>query len=651
MASRPETPPVRAARGAALVPRETLSETPKVEGSAPSLGLSIAEHGQTEIFSRLVETAVELAAADVVDPYYARLADDLRQVVPWDAFAVLLFDDANRSLYFRWAEGLDREVVDHWTFGSGQGLVGKAAAAGQSERWKALTLSDGIEATESTPARESDSRAPVASLDLLPGLSRQVAVPLPGRGRSAGVLTLGRRAGAPPFDPAQVRLLELLSRHLGPALEASCAHSTTQRLARNLSLLQETSRELTSILDRERLLETIARIVGRLVEYQLFVVLLWDENEQVLRSVFERRVDEGLNPRPTLRLGEGLCGSAAALRLPVRVGNVHLDPRYVPCTEGSKVKSELAVPLVFEGRLLGVLDVESYHYDAFDAEHEQILSTLGANVAVALENSELYNRLRLDEQRLSRDLHTAREVQRFLLPRSTPWVPGLQVGVANATARDLGGDIYDFLSYDDGRTAFAIGDVAGKGTGAALYGSLAIGLLRGSAADNCCSARDAVAYLDDELRQLQVERRFLALAFAVFDRERRTLEVVNSGLPYPFLLRDGEAREIELGAIPLGTTPLGAGQRPRRPSVTLELRPGDTVVFTTDGIEECLDPQQRPFGSERIELLLPSLAHMPARDLAERLIEATDRHRGPREASDDRTVLVIRVAYPAVERV
>jgi len=337
-------------------------------------------------------------------------------------------------------------------------------------------------------------------------------------------------------------------------------------------------------------------------------------------------------------------GAAAALKRPIRVGDVRRDQRYINCGD-LDVRSELVLPLLIEDRLIGVLDLESYSRDAFTEENERVLATLAANVAVALENAALYERVREDERRLAADLETAREMQRFLLPRTTPWVPGLQTAVAYRPARDLGGDLYDFLAYGEGRTAVAVGDVAGKGTSAALYGSLAIGLLRGYMADNRCEPSCVLGYLNEELRQVQAEKRFLAFAFAVYDRHAGVLSVANSGLPYPLLVRAGEVTEIEVSGLPLGA--MAAADYSH---LDLGLDPGDVVVFTSDGIGECLDADSEPFGDERLKRAVIELASGSAQEIADGILAATERHLGGRcEASDDRTVVVLRVGHCDIE--
>src|ERR1700757_31915 len=266
--------------------------------------------------------------------------------------------------------------------------------------------------------------------------------------------------------------------------------------AKTLGLLYDVSRELTSILDREELLRRIAERVKKLVNYQVFAVLLWNESTQMLESVFAQRYENALPARFQMPLHQGITGTAAAERRTIRVVDVRLDPRYVSCGEEVEVRSELVVPLLLRDRLVGVLDLESTKPQAFSAEHERLLNILGSYIAVALENSRLFEDARENQARLLNDLETAREIQRQLLPSGAKEIPGLDLATAYVPARELGGDFYDLLPYGVGRLAIANGDVSGKGTAAALYGSLAIGILRELVHDNEASPSEMLEQLN-----------------------------------------------------------------------------------------------------------------------------------------------------------
>jgi sigma-B regulation protein RsbU (phosphoserine phosphatase) len=164
--------------------------------------------------------------------------------------------------------------------------------------------------------------------------------------------------------------------------------------AQTLALLYEVSREVTSILDREELLRRVAERIKKIVKYHVFSVMLWNEQTQHLESIYAMRCGDSIPARMRVPLNKGLTGTAAGERRVLRINDVTDDPRYILCDSGVPVRSELVVPLLLGDRLIGVLDLESSEPHAFTLEHERMLSTLGSYVAVALENSRLYEEAR-----------------------------------------------------------------------------------------------------------------------------------------------------------------------------------------------------------------------------------------------------------------
>ncbi|MFQ5696474.1 MAG: GAF domain-containing protein, partial [Terriglobia bacterium] len=390
----------------------------------------------------LLRIAEELNATLDLDAVLQKVAERVKQFIDYDLFAIQLLDPLGQELRIRFGIGYAPEVVQHWRLGLGQGLAGTAAQSGKSVRVGDVTR---------------DPRYIDAGGDI----RAEMAIPLVVQNRTVGVLNVGTRQ-VDGFTESHERVLTFLAGHLANAIENSRLYENLRVQSRTLSLLHEMSRELTSILDRDKLLRKLAHLVKRLIDYQAFHLMLWDEERQELRDTLMLRYDERIDSKCAVPLGTGITGTAAALRQPVRVPNIHLDPRYVSAGDSIDVRSELAVPLVFKDRLIGVLDLESTEYNAFSEEHEQLLTTFASFIAIALENARLYEKVRKAEMRLERDLDTAREIQRGLLPDAPPRVPGLDIGFAYAPALQLGGDIYDFLPYADDRLALAVGDVAGK---------------------------------------------------------------------------------------------------------------------------------------------------------------------------------------------
>jgi len=571
------------------------------------------------VMTCLQEIAEELNSTLELEALLRRVADRVKQAIGYDTFGVHLLDPLGQELRLYFSVGYPTEVAQHWRLGLGQGLVGTAAVSGQ-------------------PVRVGDVRLDPRYINAGENIVSEMAIPLQVKNRVIGVLSIGSRQ-PDYFTKAHQRFMTFLAGHLANAIENARLYENLREQTRTLGLLYEVSHELASILEREELLRRIAQAVKRLVNYQGFHVMLWNEEKQLLENVFSLRFDQRISNKGGMPLGTGLCGTAAALRLPIRAPNVHLDPRYISCGDSVEVKSELVIPLVFKDRLVGVLDLESTEYNAFSEQQEQMLAALASYITVALENARLYEKVRKDELRLERDLETAREIQKGLLPVAPPRLPGLDIGYAYAPARQLGGDIYDFLSYPDSRLAIAVGDVSGKATAAALYGSLAIGMLRAHVVEHPCEPVEMLKDLNEQLRQPRLDNRFVALTFAVYDPQSKILTVANAGFPRPRLVRGGRVEQVLVDGVPLGLLPDISYEQKK-----LALQVGDAVVFCSDGIHESMNQQQEEYGTRRLDSLLGELSKASARQTAEEIVRSTDRHAaGNGRHADDRTVVVLKV--------
>ncbi|HEY3638316.1 MAG TPA: PP2C family protein-serine/threonine phosphatase, partial [Rhizomicrobium sp.] len=227
-----------------------------------------------------------------------------------------------------------------------------------------------------------------------------------------------------------------------------------------------------------------------------------------------------------------------------------------------------------------------------------------------------------------------------LLPTGAREVPGLDLAAGYCSARELGGDFYDFLPYGKGRLAVALGDVSGKGTAAALFGSLAIGTMREHIVEHPCPPPEMLALLNRRLHGARLDSRFIAMAFAVYDAGERRLTLANAGAPYPILVRDGEVQQIRVGGIPLGLFP-----DTEYDEVTLELRPGDTLLFASDGILESENAEEEEFGFQRLTAVIKDISLLQsASEICDIILNATDEYSGGGfTPHDDRTLLVMRL--------
>jgi sigma-B regulation protein RsbU (phosphoserine phosphatase) len=406
-----------------------------------------------------------------------------------------------------------------------------------------------------------------------------------------------------------------------------------------LRFLVRTAQDLNSSLDLDEVFTKVAEQVRTIIDCHLFCVMLWNDKTQLLEHSFSLCHGEHVPLEGGFPLGTGISGTCAALRRPIRVHDVRRDPNYVRQRHPEvEIRAEMAVPLVFKDRLIGVIDLESIEPGAFTIQHEQMLTALASHIATALDNARLFERVRRDERRLERELDTAREIQKGLLPVADSGIEQLDVGAAYQPVRAIGGDFYDFLNVGDDRLAVVVGDVAGKGTPAALYASLAVGMMRGRRIESASGPASMMERLNEELRQPAIDNRFVAMSLAVFDAGTRRLDVANGGFPEPILLRDGEVRRIPVRGVPLGLLPAV-----RYDENGLTLRGGDVVAFCSDGLQDAINGEGEQFGGDGLADVLRVLQGANAQQIADGILRASTAYAGVDESRpDDRSAVVLK---------
>lgn len=270
----------------------------------------------------------------------------------------------------------------------------------------------------------------------------------------------------------------------------------------------------------------------------------------------------------------------------------------------------------------------------FDPAERARLGEFAQQASVAVENAELHDRL-IERAALERDVWLARRIQDRLLPADSPGFPTVDLAASTRPAQEIGGDSYDFLPMGRRTLGIALADVCGKGLPAALLLASAQAHLRGRVAETA-SPGALLARLNDELVALRQPEKFVCLAFARLDAQRRTLTWANAGLNPPLLvLADGRVQELEHGGLILGVE---GGQTYE----DLETRcpRGSMVAFYTDGVTDSLKGNEA-FGVERLSQALTRHRHLRAARLVERVLEdsAAWHEDGP---ADDRTIMILK---------
>ncbi len=568
----------------------------------------------TELLTLLLEVSERINSTLDLDELMVRIAEMVRRVIEYDVFAILLLHEKEQELRVRFNLGHPEEVVKSLRIKVGEGIVGRAAQTRRS-------------------VLVNDVRKDPTYIQSLPSVRAELAVPLISKNRVVGVMDL--EAPWPDFFTEQHQnLLELLAGRIAMAIENARLYRRSVRQARTLHLLNEISRELSSVLVLSDLLRKIGAHTKRLIDYHRFSIMLMDEQAQTFNAVISLRQDERLPDKCSVRFGQGIVGAAAASRQTVVVPDVSKDPRYI--SVNPETRSEMAVPLIYHDRVIGVVDLESPQPGYFTDEHVRIFSTLAPQMAIAIENARLYERVLKSEARLERDLGRAQEIQMHLMPGIVPAIPGLEVGLRFLPARELGGDLYDFLTYGKDRHVLAVGDVSGKGAPAALYGAMASGILR-SLAPQRLAAPDMLRKLNLMLLERKIEGHFITMTYTIWEPKTKTLRLANAGMPLPILVRRGHARPVRVEGVPLGLLEHADYQE-----TVLALEKDDLLALFSDGVLEAADPQHEEFGVRRLEKILREHAGRPAGEILDTILAEIARFEQGHPRRDDQTLLLIR---------
>ncbi len=555
-----------------------------------------------------------------------RVADLVRAVIDYRILAILLLNDRTEELWMRFQTGHTAEI-ERLRIKLGRGIVGQAAL----QRHSILVADVG------TPGNYIPNYIPAN-----PEVRAELAVPLIVKNKVVGVIDI--QSETPGFFTEEhQRLLELVASRMAVAVENARLYTRLSRQAETLTVLGEISREITSILDLDDLLERIGQLLKRVIDFHMFTILLWNDRTDRLEHRFTTRYGDRVSREESVALGQGLIGAAAAERRPVLVPDVRKDPRYI--NKNNETRSELAAPLIYKGRVIGVLDLEHTRVNYYTEDHLRTLTTLASQVAISIANARLYQRIHEEEQRLERDLEMAREVQLRLLPAAPPQPRNAEIAAHFMAARSIGGDLYDFLDYGDGRIALAVGDVSGKAAPAALYAALVSGILRSLAPQKLAPA-PLLAALNDQLQQRKLDAQYVTMLLALWNDHDRTLTISNAGSVQPLhLTRHGSLTSaVEVHTIPVEGFPLGLFPTVSYDEAILTLAPTDLVLFFSDGIVDATNLHGEMFGNDRLCTLLQRhpLAGASAPAAVDAVLEAISIFEAGADHFDDETVVALR---------
>jgi sigma-B regulation protein RsbU (phosphoserine phosphatase) len=375
--------------------------------------------------------------------------------------------------------------------------------------------------------------------------------------------------------------------------------------------LIEVSSAINTMLDYDQLLASIMDVAKRVMNAEASALLLLDQqtNELVIRTV-QGGGDSDIIKEIRIPSGAGIAGAVVTTGKPVNVPDVTKDPRFfgdVDKKSGFKTRAILAVPMIHQGKVIGVLEVlnpkKKKAFDEFDLEPFEAFASMATT---AIERARMTARLR-NQDRLDQELAIARQIQKSFLPVSSPCADNcLRVRAFYEPAREVSGDFYDFLECDQNHFGILIADVSGKGVPAALQMARATSHIR-SVASQCIAPSKLLAEVNAFLCRNPIGGIFITMACAFFDRARKVMRVSSAGHHAPLCWRDGAFLTVPTGdGIPLGILD-GAPYT----EAEMEARPGDLFLWFTDGLIEARNPARQEFGLDEVKRIMAAAGSDP----------------------------------------
>lgn len=410
-----------------------------------------------------------------------------------------------------------------------------------------------------------------------------------------------------------------------------------ERQLHDMEVLLEVTRLMAGTIELDELLSVILDSVRKVLSAERATLFFYDAPRDELVSKIAHGAEE-----IRFRADAGIAGAAAQQRCTINIPNAYADPRFnrdVDRQTGYRTRDILAVPLVgLDGQLVGVVQVLNKRHGNFTVYDAHLAEALAAQTAVAIQRARLMVHY-VEKKQLESSLAIAREIQRSVLPKEPPQLPGYDIAGWCQPADATGGDCFDFAQLRGGRLAVIVADATGHGVGPALVITETRALLR-ALSDQTDRVDEVLRRTNSWLHADLSEGRFVTAVYGVLDPEQHLFEYASAGHAPLFWYHGREKRAFSTGAtgLPLGMLdPLEITAAP-----AVRFAPGDVGVLLTDGFIETQSPSGELFGESRMLQLITDKAHLPAEAMIAELAAAVFEFAGGAPPSDDLTAVVVK---------
>ena len=423
--------------------------------------------------------------------------------------------------------------------------------------------------------------------------------------------------------------LSKLDSELQKAAVSAAAHERRGKLIDDM--YYTVGSKLNSTFDLDQLLGVIIDSLEKLISFDAAGIFLVDRQSGEIEAEYIRGYRKEFFGRIHQKVGEGVLGWVIEKAQSANVPDVSLDARYIYARP--ETRSETATPLMSKGEVIGCINLESDHLAAFSEEDTALLETYATQAALAVERAKLLNEL-WARKWLEEEIALARKIQLSLLPSGPPEIPGFKLAGMNQPSRGIGGDYFDYIPLPSGGMGLTIADVAGKGIGAALIMSGFRAALRSESWHNP-NPEKLMRKVNRFVYESTVDSVFVTAFFGILNGS--SFQYVNAGHFPPVLIHQDCSHEL----LSAGGMLLGVFEEQEYESAALDIRPGDTIVFFTDGVTEALNRREDEYGVDRLIDTIKEFKSSDAEDKIRRLRGSVLAFTGGLPPADDLTVMIL----------
>jgi sigma-B regulation protein RsbU (phosphoserine phosphatase) len=446
-----------------------------------------------------------------------------------------------------------------------------------------------------------------------------------------GLILLGARLTNKEYEKEDIDFLRTILNVGATAIENSLIVEKLKQVNRNLdnkvnqlSSLFDLSKEFSGILQVEKISKLLVfSLIGQMFVSKYAIITCSNDSFKIL----ENRFDES---RLTIALKDCCANNFTKPLLRENLIN--------ELTLFSDIGVDLIVPMQIKNVTKGLIILgkrkNELEYSKSDIE---FVYSVGSLAIISIENARLFNET-LEKQRLEKDLETARNIQKNLLPSVIPQFRNIEIAAYNMSAKMVGGDYYDVVKIDNDKLLIAIADVSGKGVPAALLMANLQAFLKSICKQNL-PLSEATNLINDLVAENTTMGSFITFFWGLFENDSKKFTYVNAGHNPPLLLRNGTINKLKKGGMILGVLPTVVPYL----SKTMQLETNDTIVLFTDGITEAMNKNGEEFNDARLENIILSYYDNTPQKILDEIKFGVEEFTLGAEQSDDITCLILKV--------